>query len=212
MILTIGCSFTAGEELPNPKTQAWPALVADAFGVSLKNLGLIGGSNDYIFRTAIEETSATKYDVVIIEWTDPSRMEVWQNLTNRPISVLAHTSYKSFNDPGLKWLQDFYKHSYNDEFAYKKWLIQVIALQHYFKNTNQRYIFTSLAGYTHADYALNHLIDSIDDEFYLGWPNWGFLDWISNSPKGPGGHPLEVGHKQIAENINEHIRNLGWLP
>lgn len=31
----------------------------------------------------------------------------------------------------------------------------------------------------------------------------GFVEWAYDTPHGPGGHPLEQGHKQIAEKIYE---------
>ncbi len=35
----------------------------------------------------------------------------------------------------------------------------------------------------------------------------GFVEWAYGTPHGPGGHPLEQGHKQIAEKIYEACNN-----
>ena len=48
-------------------------------------------------------------------------------------------------------------------------------------------------------------------EYWFGHENDGMVEWMGDCPKGPGGHPLELGHQRIAKKINEHIRNLGWL-
>ena len=55
------------------------------------------------------------------------------------------------------------------------------------------------------------LSGQVDTEYCIDWPNGHMCEWMGNSPKGPGGHPLELGHQRIAERINEHIRNLGWI-
>jgi lysophospholipase L1-like esterase len=47
-----------------------------------------------------------------------------------------------------------------------------------------------------------------------GVGNWvigSMVEWMGDCPKGPGGHPLELGHQRIAEKINEHIKRLGWI-
>jgi hypothetical protein len=43
----------------------------------------------------------------------------------------------------------------------------------------------------------------IDHTKFVGWPNDGMVEWAHDSPRGPGGHPLEQGHKLIAEKIYE---------
>lgn len=214
-ILTVGDSFTYGEELENRETQAWPYLLAMAMNATVLNLGQGGASNDYIFRTAIEETVHTTYDLVIVQWSEPSRMEVWHG--DRPISVTAHSNWNKIGQ--LSWMQDYYKYSYNDLFRYRTWYAHVIALQEYFKSKQQKYLFCNLAGlqgyYRDVDgyyNSLKHLWSSVDEQYYVGWPTDGFLEFQGDCEKGPGGHPLELGHKRISNKIYEHIRNIGWLP
>ena len=211
MILTIGDSFTYGEELSDRLAHAWPYLVANALQLPVKNLGLGGGSNDYIFRTVIEETTQTKYDIVIVQWSEPSRMEVWHK--DKPINVTAHSNWKSLNE--LDWMKSYYANSYNDLFRYRTWFCHVVALQGYFKSINQKYLFVNLAGlrgyYNEYHTDLQHLWNKLDKQHYVGWPLDGFLEFQGDCPKGAGGHPLELGHERIAGKINEHIRTLGWV-
>ena len=215
MILTIGCSFTEGTELANPAVDSWPALIAGYLDKPLKNAGQGGGSCDYIFRTAIEETVSRQYDIVIVEWTEPSRMEVWWEHQHRPVSVTAHSRYNRIGD--FSWLEDFYKNCYNDLYGYKKQAVQYIALQEYFKSIGQKYIFTNLSGFApHGWWEEYHeligpLWNKVDKTYFVGWPHEGFLEWQGDCPRGPGGHPLELGHQRIANKIYEHIRNLGWV-
>jgi hypothetical protein len=93
-------------------------------------------------------------------------------------------------------------------------------LQSYFKQNNQRYLFLSTFGiwsdlreahYDEYMLKLQYLVDQVDSACYIDWPKWGMVDWQGDCPRGPGGHPLELGHQRIAERINEHIRHLGWL-
>jgi hypothetical protein len=214
MILTIGCSFTYGSELTNREETAWPYLLSKKLDTPVVNRAEGGASNDYIFRTAIEETVQTNYDLVIIQWSEPSRMEVWHG--NRPISVTAHSNWKQIGQ--LSWMQDYYKYSYNDVFRYRTWYSHVIALQEYFKNKKQKYLFCNLAGlrgyYKDIDgyyNSLKHLWDSVDEQYYVGWPTDGFLEFQGDCEKGSGGHPLELGHERISNKIYEHIRNIGWF-
>ena len=214
MILTIGDSFTFGEELSNRLDQAWPYLLGRDLNLPVTNLAQGGASNDYIFRTSIEHTVENKYQLVIVQWSDPSRMEVWYK--NGPISVTAHSNWRNIVE--LSWMQDYYKYSYNDLFRYRTWYSHVIALQEYFKNKQQRYLFCNLAGlqgyYGDDDGYYNdlkHLWDNVNEEYYVGWPIDGFLEFQGDCPKGPGGHPLELGHQRIADKIYEHIRYLGWV-
>ena len=212
-ILTVGDSFTYGEELDNRETQAWPYLLAVAMNATVSNFGQGGASNDYIFRTAIEETVQTTYDLVIVQWSEPSRMEVWHG--DRPISVTAHSNWNKIGQ--LSWMQDYYKYSYNDLFRYRTWYAHVIALQEYFKSKQQKYLFCNLAGLRpHGLYAeykneMSSLWNNIDYRFFVGWPHEGFVEWQGDCERASGGHPLELGHERISNKIYEHIRNIGWF-
>lgn len=207
-ILTVGCSFTAGEELSQPTQTAWPALVAQFMNKPVTNMGVGGGSNDYIFRTVIEETAKQPWDLVVVEWSEPSRMEVWWERRDGPINVTAHSRYAQMGE--FAWLKDFYATAYSDFHAFRRTAVQCLSLQEYLKSINQRYIFVTLNRLDTVD-KLDHIWSKIDTQYFLGWPDQGLLDWQGDCPRGPGGHPLELGHQRIAEKINEHIRNLGWV-
>lgn len=202
MILTIGDSFTYGEELENRTATAWPYLLNSP----VVNLGKGGSSNDRIFRLAVERTANQKYDMVIIGWSFPNRLEV---CNKDPHCVNIN------NRRNLPWVDDYYKFSYNEDFAFRSWFSHIIALQSHLKHINQRYIFCNVAGlqghYTKFSKDLEFLLGMVDPEYFPGWPLNGMLEWMGDCPKGPGGHPLELGHQRIAERINEHIRHLGWL-
>jgi len=211
-VLTVGCSFTAGEELPDPATQAWPALLAVTNNWSVTNLGKGGGSNDRNIRIVFEEVN--RYDLIVVAWTQPDRFEVPYD--NDLLDINVNTARKR----NIKWVDEYYSLHYDRLYSYKKWFRQIIMLQSYLKQLEKPYIFCSTFGmwsdlrqelYDEYSVKLVDLIMQVDPRYYVEWPRWGMIDWQGDCPKGPGGHPLELGHKRIAEKINEHIRNLGWL-
>ena len=214
MILTLGCSFTYGAELPgiDRETLAWPYVLASMLNTTVNNQVKNGASPSAVFRAAIEDP--TEYELVVIEWPDPSRLEIWDSVTNTPINVNVSSLHNT--KPHLSWVKDYYTNSFDDLFSYKVWYSQVLALQEYYKSRNQRYLFFPIAGLKgrYHDYKddLSYLWDRIDTDKYIGWPMDGFVEFQGDCPKAPGGHPLELGHKRVAERIYEHIRDLGWLP
>ena len=71
-ILVIGDSFSYGEELPgvdyynpstgilNPSVNAWPSVLGKMIGATVTNLSIPAGSNDRIFRLAIDNSIKEK--------------------------------------------------------------------------------------------------------------------------------------------------------
>jgi hypothetical protein len=213
-ILAVGCSFTAGAELPNPATSAWPNLIGKLNNRTVKNLGLGGASNDRTFRLVVEETAQQRFDLVIVQWTEPSRIEIWNERIHQLVDVNVGKLYSRL--PGFGWLDTYYQYHYSDLHAHKKWAIQILSLQGYLKSIEQPYVMVSLSGldqplYTGAWNNIKYLWDRVDEKYYPGWPFEGLYMWQGDCPRGPGGHPLELGHERMANKINEHIRNLGWL-
>lgn len=212
-VLTVGCSFTYGEELTHPHADSWPTLLARKNDWDVVNFGKSGGSNDRNTRIVFEEIG-NAYDLMIVAWTVPDRFEVATDHGPMDINVSSGHVKK------LQWVDEYYKQHYDRFYSYSKWIRQVVMLQSYLKSKNQKYIFCSTFGmwsdlridaYQEYSEKLHWLIQQVDKDFYVDWPQWGMTDWTGDCPKGPGGHPLEAGHNQIAIRINEHIRNLGWL-
>lgn len=206
MILTVGDSFTYGDELSN-RDQAWPYLL----GRPVLNQGHPGSSNDRIFRVAVEETARTRFDLVIVAWAFPNRKEVFQQrgANSGPRCI----NYNQTEE--LPWIQDYYRYSYDQDFAFRQWFVQILALQGYLKSQQQPYVFCNVTPLA-QDYQKymtyhDHVLNQIDPNHYVGWPLSGMLEWAKNTPCGPRGHFLEQGHKQVAEKINEHIGNFSWL-
>jgi hypothetical protein len=201
MILVIGDSFTYGEELTNRTKDAWPFLLS----FDVKNLGKSGSSLDRIFRLAIEETSKQNYELVIIAWSFPNRLEVYED--GEPTCINTGNFEHKY-----KWAPEYFKYSYDEIFSFRKWFTQILALQGYFESINQPYLFCNVAGlkghYKIAQNEFPYLLNKVNPKFYAGWPQNGMIEWAGDCPRGPNGHPLELGHQRIAQKINEHIRNI----
>ena len=220
-LLTLGCSFTYGDELDDRMTQSWPSQLCKVNGWDLVNLAKSGGSNDRIIRTLLEEIDK-EYDIVIIAWTYIERFmikdgDIGQGWNGEGITTSAGPKWN--NEPNFSWAVNYFKYAQDLDFDYQKYLQNVVLIQEFLKSRNQKYLFvntfdmwTDLYPNAQARIARNsHLVDQIDQDYFLGWPTEGILTWQGDCPKGPGGHPLELGHQRIAETINEYIRNIGWV-
>lgn len=213
-VLTVGCSFTFGAELQNPHADAWPIVLGCKNNWEVNNRGLGGASNDRSVRVVFDEIE-NNYDLIIVAWTVPDRFEVAYNNATIDINVNSGDRRK------LPWVTEYYAKHYDRFYSYSKWLKQVILLQSYLKQRNQRYLFCSTFGmwsdlrsdsYEEYSVKLQSLISQVDAHNYVDWPQWGMTDWMGDCDKGPDGHPLESGHNHIAIRINDHIRNLSRLP
>ena len=218
-ILAIGCSFTYGAELPDcdldtlyikkrPSNLAYPSLLGKLYDAEVVNLSVPGGSNGRIFRLAIDAVALDHYDLVICGWTDHCRADFRYNNNDLPTTALSTWATDQF-----PWLSHYYKYHHEYNHSWQVWLTQLLALQSHFKHIGQKYIFLSMHEPLYGGAKLfKHVSDQIDPTYYIGWPKFGMTTFMGDCPKGPGGHPLELGHQRIAERIDEHIRNLSWFP
>lgn len=185
MILVNGDSFTAGEE----STVAWPSLIPDTV-----NIAMSGASNDHIMSGIVYYTQAVKKpDYVIVAWSSPDRIDIGGK----------HLTATSQDRYGKTLVDEVFK-NWNTDWARIKFLTQLDLLHGFLENKNIPHVFVST-------FDIQTWAQGPMEEFYYGWPNEGIVEWMGDCPKGPGGHPLELGHQRIAERINEHIRSLGWI-
>ena len=52
------------------------------------------------------------------------------------------------------------------------------------------------------------LLKQVNTQHFLGWAHYDaetMVEWSYGTPHGPKGHPLEEGHRKIADKIIEHI-------
>jgi hypothetical protein len=186
MILVNGCSFTSGEESP----VAWPSFVPNTV-----NIATPGASNDYILRSTVEYIDTHNVSYAIIAWTSPNRIEI----SGKHLTPGSSRKYGDIVDAVFK--------DWDYDWAYDKFCTQASVLHGYLEEHSIKHFFVSA-----FDIQSRSRPKPINcASAYLGWPSDGMVEWMGDCPKGEGGHPLELGHQRIAEKINEHIGNLGWV-
>lgn len=211
MILTVGDSFTYGAELEDRHRDSWPMVLGRKLDQGVYNLAVPAGSNDRMFRVAVDRVVQNEYDLVICGWTEVSRIDTTVN--GKELQITSGSTWLHGRFP---WIKQYYANHYSEQLAQQTWLTKVIALQDFFKQRNQKYIFVNMNGYSNWEtyfdkLGLMHLVEQIDKSNYVGWPNDGFTAFVNSAPLGPNGHPLELGHQRIADKIYEHIRNKQWF-
>lgn len=211
-LLTVGDSFTAGDELTD-HYQAWPYKLADAIGYEVHNMGQSGCSNNSILRRTLEELAHTHYDLVVIGWSSPGRIE-WKDDIGIPYDIWPGypTTRQFFKDH--PWRADFLSYIsqyHNSAYLYQQYLIKVISLQSYCKTRNIEYLMMDIKYndyYRSVGKEQHELLEQqIDSNRFVGFKQFGMVELTSNLPYGKGGHPLEQGHKRIANELKKHIRN-----
>jgi hypothetical protein len=215
-LLTIGDSFTYGDELLD-RTNAWPYLLAKELGCELTNLGQPGAGNTSIVRKVIENSDEA--DIVIVAWSHFARIEVADE--NGIYDIWPGNAGNLFSG-NLAYRHDLLKYinnHHNDLYLYSQSLINIILIQEYFLQHNKRYLMLDSFNESYNEELpreelkklSGHLLNRINSDYYLGWPNESMMEWTYGCHKGPRGHFLEDGHKRVADKINEHIRNLSWV-
>jgi hypothetical protein len=201
-ILCIGDSFTYGDELPDPASQSWPSLLAKDNGWDVNNLGKSGCSLERCIRVLFEEIDKG-YDLVILGCPPWVRQEIYFKPKKTFITSSAHKKIAT-----IPWENGFYEYSYDDLIYYKKWLTSIIQIQSFLKQTKQPYILYAVYQLLVDEYLqeCKSLLDKIDKDHFLEWPSsMHFL--VKDFPHGPGNHPLEEGHRHIANIIQMKINH-----
>lgn len=218
-ILAIGDSFTFGAELPDvpavtfqisgrhyyneeqkqtceimPSQLAWPALLGRELDLPVENKGLIGGSNDRIFRLAVSLTAKKKYNLVVCAWTAVGRLDISYRRQECAITP---------GFPCWDWVKTYYADHYNPDQEMQKWLAQIITLQSYFQIQGQPYVFVNSIRNS-LDARWTNLAQKIDCSRYLGF-NSSLREWCWGLPQGPDGHFLEQGHELVAKRFLKFV-------
>lgn len=215
-LLTVGDSFTYGDELPD-RGLAWPYLLANKLNFDVTNLGKPGAGNNNIMRTVIEHSDEA--DIIIIAWSHFARIEVADENGIYDIWPGNAGNLFSGNLAYRHELLTYINKHHNDLYLYSQSLINVMLLQSYLVQHNKKYLMLDSFNQSYNQHfprnklkqLTSQLANKIDSNYYLGWPDESMMEWTYGCAKGPGGHFLEIGHQRVAEKINEHIRHLGWV-
>jgi len=209
-LLTIGDSFTAGKELPS-QILAWPVLLANKLGWSVTNLGESASCNQKMMRKLVS-TPIEQYDLIVILWSHFDRFEIADDVGIFDAWPGGNRTFFRNEAPWRPIIIDYWNRHYNDDYAYRQYLMNVILAQSYIKSHGKKYIMADAFGNhenpgRHAEINQD-LLGQIDSYNFLGWPNKSTFEWVGSAPRGSGGHYLEEGHEIVAEKFYQHATNM----
>lgn len=163
-VLFAGCSFTddCGFEDKN-LDQHWVRLFSNHYDCYFTNIAIGGMSNFEIFTRTVEATSDQPYDLVVVLWSEISRrwmyysdnnVDDWTNITQMKGFNISNTSAETIS----KMIATYFN---NDYVNLKHWLTYIIALDGYFQNKKQPYVFAKgFDNYINSFNSAKHTVDS----------------------------------------------------
>ena len=192
-----GNDYHNGTELKfsPPSSLAWPAILADKLNCTVSNQSIVGGSNDRIFRLAIEHTLLDHWDLVICAWTSTDRFDLTDG--KRDLAITARSNW------GFEWVKQFVTTHWNQNRADVNFITKLLALQGFFEQRDQPYLFVKSLNLNLCKQAVE-LEKHLDSTHCVDWTN-NFYEWTQSDPKGPDGHILEQGHQKIANMLYQYI-------
>lgn len=209
-LLALGDSFTYGEELQN-RNQCWAQLVANHFNLELDNQGIPGGSNQRVMRILMMH-SLKDVSLVCIGWSHYDRFEASDELGTWDIWPGGKRTKYVKEASWRKTLIDYVTRHYNDDNLYMHYLSYIVLVQSYLIQRQIPFIMMDAFG-NHIDSRRTDnkfavLLDQVNTDTFLGWPDSTMMDWAKHTPHGPGNHFLEEGHKIVANQIIQQIDQL----
>jgi hypothetical protein len=215
MIYAIGDSFTAGDELLDPAQTAWPAVLSKKLNRPVTNQGRPAVGNTRIVKRVIDAV-INQAEIIIIGWTDCARQEFADDIGI--YDIWAGRNYRAFQLDDPTHRINLIKHLtvYDvPKYYYADWLRKVILVQSLCKlhNIPCTMFISCSTNYIHREFhsEFAELLSLIDQSMFIDSMSNSTTEWCYGLPHGPNGHPLDDGHRVIAEKIYEHIRNLGWV-
>ena len=229
-----GCSHTWGNDLADPSTTAWPAVLSKTLGVEFINDSASGGTNDRIMYRTIKNIN--QFDKFYIAWAHTTRFTRYRTDNNHDVNFnpqLVHSLYGK--DPDfINYGKIYYRIWHNELYAIKLWLQNIVMLQRFFETEGKPYVMVNTAN-NHLNRWLSgpddfndsikslvcfdqmsddlllqehqeiqQLLSLIDTTYFVGWNTWCLTDELKKYPVGPTGHLLEQGHSATAEYILNH--------
>lgn len=229
-----GCSHTFGDDLQDPESQSWPAVLSKQLNCKFVNDSVSGGTNDRIIYRTLKH--AQEFDKIYIAWTYTSRFTRYRADNNHDVNFNIHLTHHLYGN--TKEFQNYgklhYKVWHNHLFSFKLWLQNIILVQRFLDSIKKPYVMLNAdnndinrwtVGWNQFNTSVQSLLcfDSIDDEQlyqehleiqnllklidltnYLGWNTWWLNQLRQTYPTGSTNHLLEDGHRATAEYILKH--------
>ena len=209
-ILALGDSFTWGEELED-RRDCWAQRVADHFNLELDNQGIPGGSNQRAMRMLMMHT-LKDVELVCIGWSHFDRFEVSDELGTWDIWPGGQRSKYVKEASWRKTLTDYVSRHHNDDNLYMHYLTYIVLVQSYLKQKQIPFIMMDAFGNNldsrRTDSKFKVLLDQVNSDTFVGWPDSTMMDWAEGTPHGPGNHFLEQGHQIVADRVIKQVNKI----
>ena len=214
-LYTNGCSFSSRsyDRKGNMTVDtSWPYILGDMLKYNVVNNSQPSGSNDRIYRTSLEwlTENILEYPLVIIQPTHSVRREFYSH----------KSSWLNFKNDSYTWHK--YEHEKEAMILYEKFfmfdfeslsrtLSQIFTLQKFLETNSITYYFLE------TRYCKKRIFNEHPLSQTINWNKWLHNNFDIMSDKGNFdnirhlyhdiGHLNYVGHKKMAEEIFQEIRN-----
>jgi hypothetical protein len=190
MIFTNGDSFTYGDELDKPYSEAWPYILSQMLNLDVVNFGENGKDNAGIVQTTKDYWSITG------SFSEAFPPTIW---------IIQWSTFRRFNDnPPI----DVILQKLDKQYLLDLYFVHVRDLQDWFEEHNFSYImFNGFDNEKYISDSDSEFKQLVDDKYFIGWPDEAVVNWVYEYEHGPRGHPRAEGHRRIAEILYENIRS-----
>lgn len=131
MLLTLGDSFTVKRY---QEDHPWPEQLSELLNLTLLNISVEGGGNDYMFRNFYEIVSCEKISHVVLALSNWDRLELgivnsknYVDNKSKP-KILKPKIVEDYEEQYL--LKEFFYDYYDIRYYYDKTLSQILSFQH----------------------------------------------------------------------------------
>jgi len=214
-ILSVGDSFTYGEELKNIYN-AWPYQVGKILNADVVNLAKPAASNDKILRLTLDYLLRNNnVDLVLIGWSNPGRMEFSDELGYYDVwPGYTVDSHLSNNFHWRKNMIEYVSQYHNPQALHLKFIQQIILLQSYLESKKIKYVMMNIMqnDYYKKLYfdGIKQYHDQINTDNFLDFNISGMIEWTKNCKQGSRGHFLEDGHTLVAGKVLNYVNQQCW--
>ena len=209
-LLALGDSFTWGEELEN-RDSCWAQSVADYFNLKLDNQGIPGASNQRITSTLMMH-NLEDVSLVCIGWSHYDRVEASDEFGTWDLWPGGKRTDYVKEAPWRKTLTDYISRHHNDDNLYMHYLTYIVLVQNYLKQQHIPFIMMDAFGNNldsrRTDNKFKVLLNQVNPDTFIGWPESTMMDWAKNTPHGPGHHFLDEGHKIVADQVIHQVNQI----
>ena len=240
-LVAIGCSHTYGSALDNylgiiaqgyNKEHCFAGLLAKKYNFDYYNLGLPGGSNQYIMRSTsefvLEHMNPDEDYIFLVGWTSTARLELrypdevnHEHLVDTDLFDRKYIPFTLGTDPSLyhtgevRRLSGYSPLLFDEELLNNEWATYAYTTQQMFKNKNIKYyMFNTCHDLPTTDWN-KPIIEKLDTKHYYNPTDFdsSMLYWALNKgfEKTNCWHLKQDGHNAWSEFLEQKLKGLGYL-